>query len=241
MERMKSVLLAIAVVGVLLVGQLTAAPVIGSSEDWTTPPTDWNYAPIDGASGVSMFDTAGDLQLRFTGGGQPRAGVLFADSGTQGGNFIGDYYNQSVDFHVTFSVHAYDAQASSLGLYFQNTSGVGNEWVYILTPPAVGSSSTYTLTMNDLWNFNNWQNLSLANGAIDFATWQADFSSVDRFGIYVVENQSFTGVERYGLDDLTLAVPEPETVWLIFAALVSLGVTFRSKVSETVRGLVKAT
>jgi len=178
-----------------------------------------------------MANPSGDLQLTFTAGGPPRSAVMY----TSNGNFIGSYFGQPADFAVHFTVAAYSATPSTLGLYFHN--GNGNEWTYGLTTPPAGSMTAYSLS-TALQDYNNWQNLTLISGNVDLATWQADFSNIDRFGIYVLENSGFSGTETYGLDNLNLSVPEPEAVWLILAALASLGVTFRGKVGETVRGLI---
>jgi hypothetical protein len=39
--------------------------------------------------------------------------------------------------------------------------------------------------------------------------------------------------------ELTLVVPEPETVWMILIVLASLGLTFRGRLSE-IAGMIKA-
>jgi hypothetical protein len=234
MSRKMMVLFGMAAAGLVLAANLHASPTIGSVETWDSGDAGW-VLDDRGNSGIGMANPADYLQLTFTGGGSPRDAVMY----TADPDFTGNYYAMQADFTVLFSVKAAQVAPSSLGLYFHNANG--NEWVYYLTPPTAGNTKAYSLStsLSSLGNYGLWQNLTLNAGAIDLATWTSDFSSVDRFGIYVLENAGFGGIESYELDNLRLMVPEPEAIWLVFAALASLGVTFRGKVSETVRGLIK--
>ena len=235
MARKRIALLGTVIVVLVLAGNSFAAPTIGSIETWDSGTAGWvldnrgnpNIAPLSNPSDY--------LQLTFQGGGSPRDAVMY----TTTPGFIGNWYAMQSDFTVLFSIKAEQVAPSSLGLYFHNANG--NEWVYYLTPPTAGNTKAYSLATSllSLKDYNQWQNLTLNVGAVDLATWASDFSSIDRFGIYLLENAGFGSDESYALDNLRLMVPEPESVWLIIAALASLGVTFRGKMRETVRGLIK--
>lgn len=231
MIRTKLAILGTAVMGLVLAGNVMASPIIPSSETWASGDGGWHLENYGDSSITYGNSGAGSLQLSFTGVSGTRQAVMYTTSA----NFTGGYLGQPADFVVGFTFTAVNEGPSSVGLYFRGSASQ-REWTYnAMTAPGASSTASYTLS-TALQDYNNWS--WLGGTPWTFEQWQADFANIDRFGIYVLEDPG-SGSENYQLDNLTLTVPEPESVWLIFAALASLGVTFRGKVTDAVRGLVK--
>jgi hypothetical protein len=234
MAHITRTLIVATVFGLLLEGKLLATPTIGATETWNPTAYTWG-TDVRGGTGISGDQTGGDFKLTFDATpGSTRKAVIW----TEDANLTGAYLGQPSGFAVSFKVQSYDEPISQLGLYFSDAGGTGNEWVYYLNPPSAGNSSSYKLMA--LQDAGQWFNLATGDSGNEDLAWSTDFATVGRFGIYVVEGAGF-GAKNYGLDDVNLSfsVPEPESVWLIIAALASLGVTFRGKVSDSVRGLIK--
>jgi hypothetical protein len=87
--------------------------------------------------------------------------------------------------------------------------------------------------MIQVGSYGAWSMLSGgAPGDFNGANWITDFSSVTAIGLYVLGNVSAGAL--YGLDNFATEyyVPEPETLWMIMAVVLSLCVTFRGRIAE---------
>ncbi len=83
-------------------------------------------------------------------------------------------------------------------------------WAYALTPSAV--SGWQTLRTAPLGDVGEWTNVGLGNPT----DYLADLSSIDWIGIYI--ERTGTGNASYGIDDVSLMVPEPAEILMLAAA-----------------------
>lgn len=205
-------------------------PVDGDTEGWT----------VSGDPGISEGTLGGEqaLIITFSPQGFPfyEDGVVMAGSGASGDRFRGDYMPYTPDVVAQFKFFAETVQPSGLALYMHGLTS-GRTWVYNLTLPAIGEWVQYGVPMGGL---GAWQREDLTPAlAGDFL---ADLADVDWIGLFIARNPS-TAEQNYGLDDVQLAVPEPQTICLLLAAFMSLAFTFRSKVGSVfagVKGMVRA-
>lgn len=91
-----------------------------------------------------------------------------------------------------------------------------NYWSYSL---AVTATQTWTHLKA---TFDDWEAWMYPGATED--QFLADLASIDWIGVWVFRNTALE--QSYGIDDFTLAVPEPNQWWLLGAALVSSGLSF---------------
>lgn len=203
------------------------------------------YAPATFESGTEGWYSSGDVSisqgllggenaliLNFGAQGvpQPEEGLAYAGSGSSFDRFVGDYSGIGNDLLVQFRFYAESYQPSGLALYFHSDTS-GRTWVYNLGLPTVGVWAGYSVGMGSM---GGWAREDLTPP--DSADFLADLADVDWIGLYVIRNPN-TSSQNYGLDDFQLAVPEPQTICLLLAAMMSLGFTFRSKVGSAMAGM----
>lgn len=204
-----------------------AVPIIIGTEDWNVDDGGWigsdTGANVD--NGAAYQDT-GALQATVNG---PNSATYVRTSTGDSLAFTGDLDYNNSPLYVTFDFITTGTLPSALGLYFASSNG-GHWWSYSLdlTGVPLNGSYTYTLNVTTAWN--------ALNGASAGTFW-ADFGAIDWFGFYV-QNTGAGGMIDYRFDNLELgyeigagAVPEPETVWMILAVVLSLGVTFRDRLA----------
>ena len=169
------------------------------------------------------------LQITATGvGGSPEDAIFDASAGDiYNGNWLGGMGGEhdGVVRQVSFDFYG---MANMTGLDFYFSDGL-SEWHYGIDNIAVGwKTYTVSMTYSGLW-FD-----TLGGGT------PTDFSdalgSVSDVGI-VLGYSSDIGPQLYGLDNFTLddafVVPEPETYALLGFAILSVGLTFRKKLDES--------
>jgi len=206
----------------------SAAPVVGLEETWGSAGTaGWQVDNMDSVSPAPTVQNGGGfLQLTVPlptdTSYLPVRSIIYAGAGAP--NYIGNYAEAGNDLSLSFRFNAQDAQPNTLALYFQSSSG--NEWIYELNSPLPSDGwVNYRVPVNGvLWGILYQPNTS--------SSFYSDFSTVTRFGLYVITDPSFGGTQNFGLDNFQLVVPEPETVWLMIAAMLSMGVTFRGKLGS---------
>ena len=233
--------IALAVTGAMALVSVIAygSPTIGASENWNgaTDVRNWGLDTFGNSAGVTTALGSDYLTLSLdptAGGGgvsSSKEGALYAGTGTHSADFTGNFLTYGSDLPVSFRFAALNSDPSSLALYFQ---GGGQTWLAYLDAPVGNNYNwvTYRVSVNNA----SW---GLTDGTDDSQTaLLTDLSSVTRFGVYVASS-AYEGSQQYALDDFTLSVPEPDTVWLIAAALASLGITFRGKAGGFVRGVLK--
>jgi len=231
MNTMKKVLIA-AGCGLLILGRgAFATPAIGhidsfgagSSPDTVSPWHDnWTLGFGDGLS-IPGGSDAGTLSIHIDTAGL--GGPGFGDVVTSDADFIGSYALLAPNVNIQFQLTSGAGELDGLALYFHTTAtgGLdGEDWTYALTP-VPGTLHTYVASIG---NSNDW--FGWDSG--DFAT---AITGIDYIGLRLINANE--GSYVYELDNFEIqegAVPEPETVWMIMVVLLSLGVTFRSRLAE---------
>lgn len=207
----------------------------------------WGSWKVDTTFGGSATAALGDygvpqgnyLQLTLSG---PGPVIFYTDAATAThGRFTGALRPNGI---ATFKLlNSGTSAPDELGLYFRSSVS-HNSWVrYVIPTDGTDWQPYYGLALNQ-YKYDDpylvgWGLVDSQSGDNSAAQLLTDLGSVDRFGVWVTGS----GGQTFGLDDVGIIAPgpEPETVWLLMAALTSLGVTFRGKIGETVRGLVKRT
>lgn len=210
----------------LSVSMLMAVTSLGAP----TMPYEESFTAINGWSDVSdpalvnIGVAGGALSITFANpeGGSPGSSIIFANAGDSGGNFIdagGSSYAYN-DLSVYFSVRAVTESPGYLQFYFQGSST--REWIANVgaMPAADNEFHRYSLGVN---SFAAWEPFM---GAWSGANWLEDIGSVTRIGLRIVQGSN-NQQEIYEFGEFGTNVPEPETVWMILAVALSLGMTFR--------------
>lgn len=180
------------------------------------------------------------MGLQFqSGAATPEDAILYAPTIA----FPGDSYQFTGDFgsivglYASFKFRAFNDPVNpteGLQLYFK---GATRTWLYDVTLQAASTPPGWVTISAPLgvYGGSGWSIWNFGVGT--YSEWQTDFANVTEFGILVAKDPSLGSTPLYGLDDvvLTQVVPEPETVWLLMAALASLAVTFRGRIGATVR------
>jgi hypothetical protein len=224
----------VASVALLVCWTACGAPTIGYVETWSGAGTE-GWAQSGSGGGLFGFSAgsgnpAGSLGMGFNSGSAlPDSQSVFAQNSGNAANFLGNYQQYVAQgVVVSFDFYAQGFKPSTLELYFVD-SGTGRTWTYGLDDSAV-SVGAWTTFVVPIGAFGpNWSMTGPGSGSL--AEFLTDLGNVTQIGIGLVRNNS-TSQQLYGLDnfDVTLQVPEPETIWLLLAALLSMGVTFRGKV-----------
>jgi hypothetical protein len=202
-----------------------AVPTLGMVDQFSGAPyTPWSVLYSDGG-GIS--ETGGRLEIT-TESGIPTTLIIQTTDGAWGGDYSytgigGGPWQTTIEFNFTTPNNSEAPVA--LGVYF--VSGV-NTWMYSYVTPGYGKFDASIAT------YAGW--VSQSNPLLGESDFLVDITSIDTIGLYV---QGTSAGNTYYLDDFGIAVPEPETVWMILAVLLSLGVTFRSQLAG-MAGQVKA-
>jgi hypothetical protein len=213
-----------------------------AQESWSSPPdlVDWeinpHLGPNPGATVVNdtgFGNLAGALCVEVSHpGGAPSSGLLSTDSGS----FLGDYTanaGHTISFDFFFDEAAF-AATDGLSLFFNNS---GANWYYEidLSGQAANTWATYTVNFG---SETGWSDEG--GGAPSFSTAAA---GVTQIGFRLNYLDGVAG-QKYGVDNLTRTfnVPEPETYAALGFALISICITFRRKITDTLAtvGLIKA-
>lgn len=197
----------------------------GSNMNWATSGDPASLAN-PGSGGATVPD-GGYLQI--TMGDALTTTRIIANSTSSGGNLSGpgsDYTSYpTMPLMVEFDFKSFTSQAGNLALYFASAD---RSWLYTLTPnPTPGDGWTHFVV--DVRNFGGW-NQGSGTGPFDVTNWSTDMSNVLEIGLQILANGS--DGEIFGLDNFGIQyyVPEPESVWMILAVLLSMCVTFRGKI-----------
>jgi len=162
-----------------------------------------------------------------------------ANSGSSQGAYVGNYlagYGNAL--YVTFDLLAENFLPSSMALYF-HSSVSGNTWAYNLAAPgSLGVWTGYQVSFaSGLAVPGGWQFAGGPGGTP--SQFIADLGNVDWIGIYISRFGS-TLEEDYGLDNFLLHVPEPGTLYVLSAVLLSLCMTFRgylNSIGSKIKGI----
>ena len=247
-------------VGCLLAGSMSlhAAVIIMDGSDGTSQFSDWQSQNPFGGSGTAVLTQPSTIggataALRMdvnAPAGQPAIDYIFGSGNLQGGNgnwwtLGGGVKGLTFDFYTTPG----DTIPLSLNLYFRSSSGSGYFWYTTLPLPANDGwksdqgNSTYPAgyAANVDYYRGSWQELS---GNDSYADWSAALANVTEVGIWVNWPQGEVNtyaIDNFGLhDDLVVyTTPEPGTFLALGTALLSLGMTFRRKIGQSLEDLLK--
>ena len=216
-----------------------SAPTLGYVETWTTVDSKAGWATDTVGSGFPTADwDTGSLLLTIPDTGSPGAKVY----GGLGSEFVGNYSALEstlvgAQYLVAkFSLESLDDYNVNNGAMLMYFVGNGNTYYlnYNFTQPAPASGLVnYTVGIGA----GNWE-AAIAGVFAD------DWQSVTEFGLELW-GANGGGADRYRIDnfEITSAVPEPETVWMIMMVLASLGLTFRGRlvgIADQVKARIKA-
>lgn len=221
----------------ILVGMLpligAATPVINDASYWGNGAGAGNsvvdWSPIDD-SGVRSIDTftsaGGTVTIAFTGDGLGPAVRV----GDQDSNFTGDFFTGGPDLLVRFTLTAQTVAPASLNLYFMSAADGGSVWnslVHLnLNSMTVGVPRTYSMYIGAA---SAWELYSGPGSSFSSA-----FASVSEFGFELV-GANYGASQGYQISDVYFAIPEPDTIWMALAVLLSLLITFRSRIGEVMK------
>jgi len=238
MKKLGAIIL-VAVVAVLTmqVG-VYATPSIGNPhQEWAGSDTEgWTADPLSDNDIAVSHNAGGYLQISVTGSGPiPGYGRTITTGAVGTDYFSGDYaaigagVNGSYELRINFDFLTTGSTPGELGLYFR--SGSGHIWAYDVAglegSPVANGLTTYAVTAGTA----GW---IAQNGGWTVADLVSDWASVSWLGLYIQGSSGPT--EIYGLDNMYLnfvVVPEPETVWMLLAVVMSIGITFRSRLVDT--------
>ncbi len=238
MKKVLHITAAMAALVLLAAGTATAG--ILATETWSAPPAlvDWELTHIQGpdpggtlANGAGFGNPAGALCLDVSVPSQPpTAGTLSTDSGP----FLGDFTGQTLQFDFFFDEAAFST-GDGLTLYIDN-GGTG-AWYYEidLSGQAANTWATYSVNFIEdaVWTDEG-------TGADGFSTVAGNITEIG-FRINYLDN---VAGQKYGVDNMVrlLSIPEPETYAALGFALISICITFRKKITETLAqvGILKA-
>jgi hypothetical protein len=228
MEKTRISLVAVCGCLFMLTNAALAVPYIGMIDHFDNSPAypAWTAHDLLNAP-VVLPAEAGQVIITALPGDPPSTVIAWTPNGSP---WAGSYNLGDITY-VRFVLTTPDSSVApqSLNLYFRAASG--NEWAYTLFTPGFGPFTATIGSYSVGWVAQNFD--PLGN---DQSLFETDILSIANIGVYV----SGTGAGgTYYLDDFEIGVPEPETVWMILAVLLSLGVTFRSQLAG-MAGQVKA-
>jgi len=217
MNSRNNILLALSMSALVLCAPVLAAPVIPTIDLFDDTDDPW---VATGNASIS----ADNPVLTFTvSAGMGSDGSVY----TTDADFLGNYIAEAAAVggaNITFDFTGASG-ADQLSLYFHSSAGVGDQTWYYALPVSDGFFSVYVDSSGAGWS-------SFDIGANFFTA----FSDVDQIGIYVVNKDLIS--HDYTLDNFQLSpVPEPETIWMMIAVALSLGVTFRGRIMDLVGNL----
>jgi hypothetical protein len=226
----------------LLAGAVSAFPVFGAIQ-LDTPET-FDTGLLDGwtaigdaspaASEASVGgQTAVSIQFAAQGIPFPDQERVYAQAATTP-NFAPneDYYSQYMtiggQLYAQFQFYSDTYLPDSLSLFFySDVSGTGRTWAQNVSVSSLGWQN-YSVLLN--WSPTAW----VPDGGYGYTEFNQDIMNVDRIGVWVFRNDSMNA-QLYGFDNFQLhyVVPEPETYAMLAFALLSLGYTFRRRLSDS--------
>jgi len=233
-------------VAAVAVGAMTVASTIAGiivQDNWDSGTENWTGSQQLGfPQAITLTQTGGQLDISGGDGGGDLSYFVFNNTdmaGNQNWNAGGLGANEVKS--VRFDFYAGGGQApDGLSLYFRyNQDGDDVYWYYTL-PTAAGSKHyDINLLTDDVINQNGWYSFDYGGGGTQ-SDLMGDLSDIDEVGI-LLTFRSFEAGQLYGLDDFTLDdeyfVPEPGTWLALGFAFVSLGITFRRRLTEALDGV----
>ena len=204
-----------------------AADVILGSHDWDPGPHGWTneYGWTEVDRPTTGGNTGGWLRITFTNTtadpGDSWSDLVKTDaSGLYAGTWESDMW-------IAFDFWSGDVSANTLQVRWQSSTN-SYVWGYVLTPPGAGSWSSLTAS------FGNWDDWDVDPGGSE-DQYLADLTSIDWIGVLVT--RSGTDEQVFGLDNFNLAIPEPEELFLLAAALATTVLSVRRRKRQRLKEL----
>ena len=237
---------AIYMIGVvaLIVSGAMATPIV--IDEWDDAETGWGIATSLGDAGaISITSGTGNPadSLEIIGGQEVGSNEdRISNDGTGGGDaglFVGNWASAGVA-SILFDFYVPTGQDGpiALSLYFDNGTYL---WYYTLTAPTTGSGWT-SLYADVLLSFAGepvgW--VEDGDDHWSYTDFLNDMTTVSEVGIILryqdsVDNQVF-GIDNFELNN-ELVIPEPATYVVLATAFLSLGITFRRRIKDSVSKL----
>ena len=224
MKKMTMRLLFMVGIVVLASSSVLAVPTIGNVQDFADPVPS-STSVWDGDGNVTVSDQPGYLSITVTGDGNvPGEGHFYTDTATDpDGNFVGSYVALPSDTFISFEFRSSGATPvpSEMYLYFMSN---GSEWRYFFDDTTYTTGwNLYSATIGS--NLGGW-NLYSDGGSQGYSL---DLDTITEIGVFLVGGSELSDI--YQFRDFEIGVPEPETVWMILAVALSLGMTFRGRLA----------
>jgi hypothetical protein len=211
----------------LLVAGITsvhASPSIGLTEDFSGVGDVGGFTSQDAVTTLSNPNSGGNpggyLRIEF-----PSQGVPTPQEDTIiniGLEYTGDY--SLPDLRLEFDFLAEDYLPTDTALYFHST--VDNDiWALSFTQATLGwrhHSIAFQYTAG-------WTRLGTPGNSTDFLN---ALASVDWVGINIVDTDSDTNPEHYGLDNWSYAIPGPGDFAIALAVLIPLLFRYRTEINQ---------
>ena len=167
--------------------------------------------------------------------------MTFPNDGTQ--QPIGRVYTEAADFigkgyttiagvgpdqlNIHFTLTSPDVAPNPYGLAFYFKSADGDVWYAAKDAVQAKNAQDYSIFIG---NESAWVS-AIGNTIHTGLEGWSDFSDIKEIGFELLGG-NYGGIQNYEFSNIYLTVPEPETVWMILAVLVSLGITFRKQIGE---------
>lgn len=245
MKNIKLILMVASFFALIVIQGALATPVIGNIDQFgggvpgdgnpigeVTAHDPWAATDDSGTPIAAPTEAGNHLVITTPIGDQPGIVIAF----TTDSDFVGaPGYDVLSDYTIIrFNLQQGGVSASpvSLALYFKTSNGgPDREWTYDFgLNPGFGFFTANIGAYSPGWQPRNF-------GDDPASVFLSDIGNITEIGIRVA---GAPGGDIFYLDDFEIGimVPEPETVWMILAVALSLGMTFRGRLAE-LGGLVK--
>lgn len=222
-----------ALFGVLSLGAglVANATSIIMSEGWASDEAGWASSDqiLGAPSGIPTLNwNAGHVEFVLDVG--TPAGFIRTSTGASSA-FTGNLTTYTDQLSVSFDLLTSGATPSALALYFFSDNG-NHWWSYSLAHTAAPLSGTYTYSVPVGIYSAGWIGF---NGGTA-GTYLSDLAQVNWIGVYIAKSGG-DPTATFGVDNFTYSVPEPETVWMILAVVMSMAITFRGQLAKAFTGI----
>jgi len=159
----------------------------------------------------------------------PRTDIIYSTDTMFTGNFNAYGANNTDLAGVAFDFYAGGGAPSGLGVYLQSGYNASSVWYYDITATITAGWDTYSVSFDD----GNWYGFTDNGwGTAASDSFSDALTDVTGLGIYV-SYLPVTAGQTYGIDDIGLTVPEPETYLVLGMALLGMAVVFRKRITES--------
>lgn len=201
--------------------------------DWVILGSSFGAIDLGTAGGGVTLGTQTGIEITGTyASGNPPVGVY----GTSASDFIGDLtQNAGISFDFYAGGNGGAEQPFGAYLFFSSDHGGANQSIYSyqIDPPIIDSWGTYGASFSSsAWLPGSDYDLTSRGSGADL-TFENALGAVDYIGLIIEYRDDHTGLQTYGIDNFALTVPEPETYLILGMALLSVGMVFRKKITES--------